>query len=199
MLPASYQLPIAIALVVGGAIACLAGYRLFRINLAIYGFIFGAWMGSSVMAGSNAGGMVVAALVGGVIGSIVLFFAYFVAIALIGAGLGALVAHVGWNQLSAADPPVAITILFVVLGTIAALLLQRYVIIVGTAFTGAWTVIVGALALVDRGAPRAASAPDTWILYPFTPASGSQWVPIAWIVLGLIGTAVQLGVTGRKR
>jgi hypothetical protein len=24
-------------------------------------------------------------------------------------------------------------------------------------------------------------------------------VPIAWIVLGLIGTAVQLGVTGRKR
>ncbi len=199
MLPASYQLPIAIALVVGGTVACLAGYRLFRINLAIYGFIFGAWMASSLMASSNAAGMLVAALVGGLIGSLVLFFAYFVAIALIGAGLGALVAHVGWHQLSAADPPVAITILFVVLGTIAALLLQRYVIIVGTAFTGAWTIMIGALALVDRGAPRAASARDAWILYPFTPASGPPWVPIAWVVLGLIGTAVQLSITGRKR
>ena len=183
---------------VGGAIACFAGYRLFRITLAIYGFLFGAWMASSMMASSNAVGMVVAALVGGIVGSLVLFFAYFVAIALIGAGLGALIVHSGWGQVSTGDPPVVIIILFAVLGTIAALLLQRYVIIVATAFSGAWTVIVGGLAIVGRTAPHAASAPDVWILYPFTPASAA-WVPVAWIVLGLIGTAVQLGITGRKR
>ena len=78
--------------------------------------------------------------------------------------------------------------------------LQRYVIIVATAFGGAWTVIVGALAIAgDRGAARAASAGDVWILYPTTPAPGQRWVPVAWIVLGLIGTAVQLGITGRKQ
>jgi hypothetical protein len=87
-----------------------------------------------------------------------------------------------------------------ILGAIGAMLLQRYVIIVSTAFGGAWTVIVGGLAAAaGRGAARTAPAGDVWILYPLTPAPGQRWVPIAWIVLGLIGTAVQLFITGRKR
>jgi hypothetical protein len=78
--------------------------------------------------------------------------------------------------------------------------LQRYVIIIATAFGGAWTTIVGGLAISgDRGAARAASAGDVWILYPTTLAPGQRWVPAAWIALGLIGTGVQLGITGRKR
>src|SRR6185295_10704698 len=197
MLPQSYGALAAIALVLGGTVACFAGYRLFRIVLAIYGFIFGAYLASSTMGSSNAGGMLVAALVGGLIGSVVLFFAYFLGIALVGAGLGALIAHVAWTRLSAAEPPALMVLLLAIAGTVAALILQRYVIIVSTAFSGAWTIILGGLALVDRGAVRA--APDVWILYPFTPASGAQWVPIAWIAVGLIGTAVQLGVTGTKR
>ena len=76
---------------------------------------------------------------------------------------------------------------------------MRYVIIVATAFGGAWTMIVGALAAAgDRGAARAAAAGDVWILYPLTPAPGQRWVPIAWIVLGLVGVAAQLGTSGRK-
>ena len=197
MLPQSYGVVAAIALVLGGAVACFAGYRLFRIVLAIYGFIFGAYLASSTMASSNAVGMVGAALVGGLIGSVVFFFAYFLGIALVGAGLGALIAHVAWTQWSAAEPPVLIVLLFAIVGTAAAMILQRYVIIVSTAFSGAWTIILGGLALVDRSAARAAS--DVWILYPFTPASGATWVPIAWIVLGLIGTTMQLGITGTKR
>jgi len=141
--------------------------------------------------------MLVAALVGGVLGSVVFFFAYFLGIAMVGAGLGALIAHLAWSQMSAAEPPVLIVLLFAIVGTVAAMILQRYVIIVSTAFSGAWTIILGGLALVDRGAARAAS--DVWILYPFTPASGAQWVPIVWIAVGLVGTAVQLAVTGGKR
>ena len=197
MLPQSYGHIAAIALVLGGAVACFAGYRLFRIVLAIYGFIFGAYLASSTMGSSNAVGMLVAALVGGLLGSIVFFFAYFLGIALVGAGLGALIAHVAWTQWSAVEPPVLIVLLFAIVGTVAALILQRYVIIVSTAFSGAWTIMLGGRALVDRGAARAVS--DVWILYPFTPASGAQWVPIVWIAVGLIGTAVQLGVTGTKR
>src|SRR4030081_3227163 len=200
MLPHSYELPAAILLVLGGALSCFAGYRLFKIVLGIYGFIFGALLASSAMGVSNTTGMLLAALAGGIVGALLLMFAYFIGIALVGAGLGALVAHVGWGYVGAGDPPALVVILLSILGSISAMLLQRYVIIVATAFGGAWTVIVGTLAISgDRGAARAASAGDVWILYPLTPAPGQRWVPIAWVVLGLIGTGVQLGITGKKK
>ena len=40
---------------------------------------------------------------------------------------------------------------------------------------------------------------NVWVLYPMAPAPGQRWVPLAWIALGLIGTAVQLGVTANRR
>jgi hypothetical protein len=200
MLPHSYELPAAILLVLGGALACFAGYRLFRIVLGIYGFIGGAMLASSMMGVSNTTGMIVAALAGGVAGALLLVFAYFIGIALVGAGLGALIAHVGWGYVGGGDPPAALIIVLALIGSIGALMLQRYVIIVATAFGGAWTALVGGLALAgDRGAARAASGGDVWILYPMTPAPGQRWVPIVWIVLGLIGTGVQLGITGRRK
>ena len=200
MLPHSYELPVAVLLVLGGALSCFAGYRLFKIVLAIYGFILGAMLASSMMGVSNTTGMAAAALLGGVAGALILVFAYFVGIALVGAGLGALVAHVGWGWVRPGDPPAAVVIVLAIFGSIGAMLLQRYVIIVATAFGGAWTVIVGGLAAAgDRGAARAASTGDVWILYPMTPAPGQRWVPVAWIVLGLIGAGVQLGITGRRR
>jgi hypothetical protein len=77
--------------------------------------------------------------------------------------------------------------------------LQRYVIIVGTAFGGAWTMIVGAVNLLaTRGITRGASATEVWILYP-TSTPDARWAPFAWLLLGLVGVAVQLGITGTKR
>ena len=200
MFPPAFQLPGAILLVLGGALTCFAGYRLFRIVLGIYGFILGAMVASSMMGVTNTGGMIIAGLAGGLAGALILVFAYFIGIALVGAGLGALVAHVFWGYVGSGDPPAMMVIILSVLGAIGAMLLQRYVIIVSTAFGGAWTVIVGGLAAAgDRRAARAASVGDVWILYPLTPAPGHRWVPFAWIVLGLIGTGVQLAITGRKR
>ena len=201
MLPQSYELPAAILLVLAGALSCFAGYRLFRIVLGIYGFVLGAMLASSAMGVTNATGMIVAALAGGVCGALLLMFAYFIGIALVGAGLGALIAHVVWSSVGrGGDPPAVAVVVLSIVGSIGAMFLQRYVIIVATAFGGAWMVIVGGLAISgDRGAARAASAADVWILYPTTPAPGQRWVPVAWIVLGLIGTGVQLGITGRKR
>src|SRR5438034_8808087 len=97
MLPPAYGWPAALVLVVGGALACFAGYRLFRVVLAIYGFILGAMLASSMMGATNTFGMVLAALVGGLAGAVILTFAYFVGIALLGAGVGALVARFVWT------------------------------------------------------------------------------------------------------
>ena len=200
MLPPSYELPAALVLVVAGALACFAGYRLFRYVLALFGFILGAMIASSVMGLSSTAGMVIAALVGGVLGAAVLLFAYFIGIALVGAGVGALVAHFGWAFFGTGDPPVVAVIVLAIAGAIGAMYVQRHVIVVTTAFVGAWTLLVGLLAAVgDRGALAGKSASSVWILYPTTSPPGHAWVPYVWVVLGLAGTAVQLAVTGRKR
>lgn len=203
MLPPSYELPVAIFLVAGGTLTCLAGYRLFRLVLGIYGFILGAMLASSMVGASNTLGMVVAALIGGLCGALILVLAYFIGIALVGAGLGALLVHVVWNRVAPEDPaPVAI-VLASIAGAIVAMMLQRYVIVVSTAFGGAWTTLVGGIAIAgdlgDTGVARTAQSGAPWILYPFDPAPGQQWVPVAWVLLGVLGTAFQLGVTAKKR
>jgi uncharacterized protein DUF4203 len=199
MLPQSYELPAALVLLFAGGLACFAGYRLFRIVLAIFGFILGAMLASSLMGISNTAGMVIAALIGGLAGAAILLFAYFVGIALVGAAVGALIAHFGWAFVGSGDPPVLAVIVLAILGAVAAMFVQRHVIVVTTAFVGAWTLIVGILAAVgDRGALAAKSAANVWILYPTT-APGYRWMPFAWVALGLAGTAVQLAITGKKR
>jgi hypothetical protein len=199
MLPHGYEFPAAIGLILAGALACFAGYRVFRIVLGIYGFILGAALASSIVGVNSTAAMVMAAVAGGLIGAVVLAFAYLVGIALVGAGLGALTVHLIWTRVATVDPPAPAVIVVSIAGAIGAMLLQRYVLIVGTAFTGAWTLIVGAVhAFVARGVAPGASAADAWILYP-TSVPDQRWAPIAWVVLGLVGTGVQLTMTGRNK
>ena len=195
MLPATYQLPYALILLVGGLLACFLGYRLFRIVLGFAGFVLGAALASSLFGVSDTWPMLAAAIVGGLLGAAVLVAAYFVGVALVGAGLGAAVA----NMLFAAgdrDPQFLVVVVCAVIGAVAAMYLQRYFIIVGTAFGGAWTLIVGALAMIgDKAARQAAAVNDVWVVYPLDPAPGRRWVTVVWLMLGLIGAAVQLGWT----
>lgn len=199
MLPAAYQLPAAIILVIGGIFSCFFGYRFFRLVLAIFGFIIGALAASSIFGASETGPMLAAAAVGGLIGAAVLFLAYFVGVAMVGAGLGAVVANLAFTAGDRA-PNVFAVILCAAIGAAAAMYLQRYFIIVGTSFGGAWTMIVGAMALLGNpAAMRAAATGDVWVAYPLNPAPGQQWVMIMWIVLGLAGAGVQLGITGGEK
>jgi Domain of unknown function (DUF4203) len=199
MLPASFQTPAAIVLLIGGLISCFAGYRVFRIVLGIYGFILGALLASSAMGTEHTVWMIVAALAGGIVGALILIAAYFVGVALVGAGIGALAASLIWASVGR-EPHAIVVILFAVAGALGALALQRYVIIGATAFGGAWTTIVGGLALAgNRAAVDAATHNNVWLAYPMNPAPGQRWVLIAWLGLGLLGAVVQLGVTAKGR
>jgi hypothetical protein len=199
MLPASFQLPAAIILLAGGVISCFAGYRVFRLVLGIYGFILGALLASGATGTEHSTWMIAAALVGGVVGALILIAAYFVGVALLGAGIGALATSLIWASLGR-EPSAIVVILFSIGGALAALALQRYVIVGATAFGGAWTIIVGGLALSgNRIAVDAAARNNVWLAYPMNPAPGQYWVLLVWLALGIAGVIMQLAITAKGK
>src|SRR5258708_18073385 len=105
MLPPSYALPFAILLVLGGALSCFAGYRLFKIVLAIFGFFLGALLVSSTMGLSNTTGMITGAIVGGIVCVLILAFSYFLGNALAAAGIAAPPAPSPWRVMRAGRAP----------------------------------------------------------------------------------------------
>ena len=198
MLPAFLQTPAAVILLLGGLLACFAGYRIFRIVLGIYGFILGVLLATSIVGTESAMWTVVASIVGGLIGALILIAAYFVGVALIGAGLGAMAANLIWAAIGG-EPHVLAVVVLAIIGALAALALQRYVIIIATAFGGAQTVVVGAAALMgDRGAAEAA-ARTVYSVYPLNPVPGSAMDQAAALGLGLVGILVQLFVTAKGK
>jgi hypothetical protein len=199
MLPASFQIPAAVILLAGGVISCFAGYRVFRVVLGIYGFMIGALLASGATGTEHTAWMIGAALAGGVIGALILIAAYFIGVALLGAGIGALATSLVCASLGR-EPSALVVILFAIAGALAALALQRYVIVGATAFGGAWTIIVGALAVSgNRLAVDAAARNNVWLAYPMNPAPGNYWILVVWLVLGITGATVQLAITARGK
>src|SRR3954470_18583784 len=89
MLPGSFQMPAAAILLVGGLCSCLAGYRIFRFVLAFFGFVFGALFVGAAMGSDQTLWMIGASLLGGLVGALILFAAYFVGVGPIRARLRA--------------------------------------------------------------------------------------------------------------
>ncbi|HYN09564.1 MAG TPA: DUF4203 domain-containing protein [Vicinamibacterales bacterium] len=201
MLPVRFAAPAALVLTVGGLISCFAGYRLFRFVLGLYGFFLGAMLTTSTMGTANMWYLVLAAVVGGVVGAVLMIAAYFIGVGLIGAGLAALALNALWRIGGGGDPPTLVLVLVCVLGALAALSVVRYVVIFGTAIAGAWTLIVGVMSLTGRASLPGAPINDVWILYPLDPMPGRWWILAIWFALALAGVVVQLSTTtkGGKR
>jgi hypothetical protein len=187
-----------VILLAGGLLACFAGYRVFRIVLAIYGFILGALLASSFMGAEQTALMVLAWIAGGIVGALILLVAYFAGVALLGAGMGAAAAHLIWAAFHA-EPAIVVLIIFSIAGALAALALQRYVIIVATAFGGAQTALIGAAALMGHAGAARAATTAVYRVYPLDPVPATNWDAAAAIVLGFVGVIVQLAVTARGR
>jgi hypothetical protein len=195
MLPASFQAPAAVILLVGGLLSCFVGYRVFRLVLAFFGFVFGVLFASSVMGGDQTIWMIAAALAGGLAGALILFAAYFVGVALIGAGFGAGIALVVWAALGR-EPGIVPVIILAIAGAIGALALQRYVIIIATAFGGAQTAIVGGAALMSSRSLDA-SARSVFRVYPLDPLPATRWDLVGFALLSIVGLIVQLRKGGK--
>ena len=77
--------------------------------------------------------------------------------------------------------------------------LQRYVIIVATAFGGAQTAVVGGAALMGNDAAADAAARSVYRVYPLDPLPATKWDLAVWLLLGLAGVIVQLTITAKGK
>jgi hypothetical protein len=196
LIPTSFQLPALGLLILGGVIAWAAGYRLFRFVLTLFGFAIGAAAASLVVGPADRTLSLFAALGGGAVGAMIMFFGYFVGVALIGAITGAVGVHMIWSRLGS-DPHAFVVILAAVAGAAAAMALQRYVIIIATAFGGGWAMLWGAINVMESSAvPR---RPEVWMVYPLDLSPGRRWILATWVALGLLGVFVQLRFTAQSK
>ena len=186
----SPQIAAALILLAAGLVACFLGYRLFRWLLVLYGFAGGAWVTSLFVGTLPAWTAAAVVIAGGLAGAAVLLVLYLAAVAAAGAGVGVLVLNLSWPP--AGEPEAWMVILACLVGASVAVVLQRYVIIAGTAFGGAWTALVGALALVGHPGARAVAGGDVWQMYPLAPARGQVQFAVGWLSLGLLAALWQL-------
>jgi Domain of unknown function (DUF4203) len=189
---------VSLVAIVLGLLNCFFGYRLFKILLGIYGFVLGAIFGAVIAGGLASGNtivMIVAALAGGLLGAGLMVAFYFLGVFVVGAVAGALLAGSIGTALGVDLPTFVVIIVAIIVGLVA-LALQKIVIVLATAFSGAWLVIDGGMALISGRAvflTRAVNAPNiervTQLSLP---------VLILWLALGIAGALVQF-LSGRRR
>jgi hypothetical protein len=194
LIPTSIQFPVLILIIVGGLIAWAAGYRLFRFVLTLFGFYIGALAATAVLGPGDRTLVVFAGLGGGIVGALIMFFGYFVGVALVGAGTAALAAQMIWSRIGG-EPHAFVVILAAVAGAAVAMALQRYVIIVTTAFAGSWIIVWALMQWIDSRA-RAGRQPAVWMVYPFDFSHGIGVLAV-WLAMALVGVFIQLRFTGR--
>jgi hypothetical protein len=194
MLPGVSQLPAAVILIVAGLVSCFQGRRLFRVLLGLVGFILGALIATSVLAPSTSTATWIAIGVGGMAGALVLIVTYFLGVAFAGAALAALLVHLGFSEFGR-EPHPFVVVGACVVGALASMAVQNYVIVLASAFGGAWLLVVGGLQLAGRlGAEWVPLKGDVWLSYPLNPSPGNRWVQVVWLVVGVLGAVTQLSI-----
>jgi hypothetical protein len=189
---------IALASIGLGALYCFFGYRIFRILLGILGFISGAslaaWIVFDIFGGEQAV-LILAGLVGGIIGAVLMVALYFVGIFLLGAWLGSLlgVLLTGGGE-SLVGTVIILTL--AVMGGIVAVFFQKLMIILSTSLSGSWIMVSGVFHFVggDFGPIRSFQYhPSPRVLRPM----GVQGyiMLLCWILLGIVGIVVQHRIT----
>ena len=191
MLPETLHVPAAVLFLVGGVLSCFMGQRTFRIVLALYGLVAGALAAGSIIGPADSARDILILLAGGVVGALALLAAYFIGVALLGAAIAALAVHVVAAHIGS-EPSPLVVIAGTIAGALTALAVQKYVIVVGTAFGGAWLLVMGALGLWHREAVTGlGNAATGWQAYPLRPAPGESWVIVVWLVLAIAGLIAQ--------
>jgi hypothetical protein len=184
-----------LALIVIGGLYCFFGYKIFMIILWICGFIIFAPIAAAIGFGVSEGDRLVAVisgLIGGCIGGGIAVALYFLGVFLIGAACGALTGAF-LSSAAGASPHPALLLPLAVIGGIAAIAIQKFVIILSTAFLGSFYIVAGILFFAVRYDPQRV------LQNPSSALGGTFYVALlCWILLGIFGVCVQY-VIGREK
>ncbi len=194
----SFHVPVAIILLGGGLLACFLGYRLLRTLLALYGFIGGVVIATMFVGQLETWLAIVATIAGGFAGSVLAVMAYLAGVAVLGAGMGAVLLNLGWSY-RGGEPNVWVVLIACLGGALLALAVRRYVLIIATSFGGAWTAIVGGLALAGNSAAVAAATGNVEQLPPVANVQTHLGFVLGWAGLGGLAVLVQMRDMGRRR
>ena len=186
----SLHLIIAVAF---GAVNCFYGYRLFQWILTVWGFVLGVSMAGELAAQLSDGNMiamVLAGIVGGIIGASVFAALYFLGVFIIGATFLVSATDAVVQALAIQMHPLFLLIPGII-GGLLALVLQKLLIVLATAFLGAvWIIAAGA-------AWKYGHALDSVLRDPRI--LGENLIPAVGLafVLGLLGALMQFLVTAK--
>lgn len=180
--------------IITGVIQCFFGYRLFKIILALTGFLVGGALGASIgfAISQETAVALLAGIVGGFIGAALLVALYYVGVFLIGVFLGGILGMVLYAMVNSEPQPAVVLILAIIAGVVA-LIFQRVMIILSTGFGGSWSIVTG-IAYFTTGSINPVN------IESITRASGSLLFTIilCWLALGIIGVIVQFKTTSGK-
>jgi hypothetical protein len=191
-----------LALVIGLAF-CFAGYRFFRLLIAIWGFFAGFMLASQAIAPSAGGhilisviGVVIAVIVGLIVAALA-YYLYVAAVAILGASVGfwigtGLMTALGFSSQSAPALLVGIVVAVILVLIILAWNLTKLLIIISTSLGGASTAIAGVLLLL-----RVIPLDALTVGVVGAIIRGSPIWSLAWLALAVVGVIVQLSSTQR--
>lgn len=183
------------AAVAVGLIECFFGYRILRFLLGVLGFIAGAVvcgsMGYELTDGSEIIS-IIAGIAGGLAGAFIMYTLYIVGVFAIGAALGFMTASYVFGIMNAA-PVMIVLIAAALLGGVLAAVLQKPMLILATAFGGAYAAVTGVAYLLlknfDPLDPEFLNTLSEDQLYRMA---------IIWFGLGVFGLVIQLMTLPRK-
>lgn len=170
-----------------GALQCFFGYRIFKFILGLTGFLLGGALASVIgyTFSQEEAFVLLTGLVGGFIGAALMVTLYYVGIFLIGAILGSVLGTVLY-AVAESNPDPAILLILAVLAGIIALIFQKFMIIVSTAFGGAWGVVIG-IAYFITGTVNLSNPEQIF-------SSGGKYLYallLCWLALGVAGVIIQ--------
>jgi hypothetical protein len=170
-----------------GVLQCFFGYRIFKFILGLTGFLLGGAL--SIVIGYTISQVeafvLLTGLVGGFIGAALMVTLYYVGIFLIGAILGSVLGTV-FYAVAEGNPDPAVLLILAVLAGIIALIFQKFMIIVSTAFGGSWGVVIGIVYFIT-GTVNLSNPEQIF-------SSGGKYLYallLCWLVLGVAGVIIQ--------
>jgi hypothetical protein len=196
------MLLVGVLVILYGALTCFFGWRVVNAVLTVGGFALGASIALSLTATPTTGDPNwIAALIGGLIGAVVILLLLRLLALAAGAVLGLVVALMVITLASLIGTTAIILVLVcVIAGALIGLALQKTVVILATAFGGAVAILAGfGLAVPDLGLVDPTMVGRSAVDGVVTAAPNALLSFILWIGLGLAGFVAQYRTSGRWR